>query len=948
MKAYKSFIVRLALILIMAIGSLGILPLPVHADAVDVSNSDRGLVSPVILQDQAARVTNPASSFIPSSALRGHDLQTANCEPDSGWMWTNGPTQPDTAIEVQRELSQLGIDAVVEARSYGETDDCGTYSQHGVDFTIALKNKDLVGQASQKALTDAIIPILVEYGKPSLGNVKLITAQGDVIPVDLHDDQNTVQPLDADPLPADAITKQVYVLVYDPLLSNGQTLSQYMHWNDHATITQQTIDFFKQYSNNKVNYSVVNTTVITSGWPELIDGFRYTEQEYMAVWANPNLHHTPTEVNYNKIVNDPAFDICGKLNRGEIDEVWMYGGPWFGYYKSTLVGPGSYYFNSFPVSGLHNCNKILPIMGPSVERTVQEAVHNFTHRTEDTMKKVYGSWSQNSTSHSWNKFALVQSQSPNYSYGGCGSSHYPHNGTSGYNYDNLLSVLSNCADFANYPNLGDPLLVAQPVNCSAWGCMELDYFRYWFGHMPANVGCGPDNVANNWWNYIADPKVALFPSNACQTDMHLISGTTGVGGMTLSYTDGTPKNAVSDSYGNYFLMVSNHWSGTVTPSKAGYAFTPASMDYVDIQVDQHSQNYEGTVFTYTISGNAGIGGVTLSYTEGTPKTAVADGNGNYSFVVPYNWSGTVTPAKAGYLFTPTSKSYSLVRADQASQNYVTLVTISGNAGVGAATLSYTDGTLKAATADSGGNYALNVSYNWSGAITPFRTGYTFTPVSKSYPNVETNQTGQDYTATAITFTISGNTGVGSATLNYTDGTAKTVLADGNGDYSFTVSYNWSGTVTPVKPGYLFTPVSRSYSYTLANQTAQNYTATSGRVISGNAGVSGATLSYNNGGAKSALADVNGDYIFTVSNNWSGTVTPSKTGYIFTPASRSYANLQADQSVQNYSVTPLYTISGSTGIGSVALTIWKTALPNRSLRIALEFIPSRLKLAGREL
>ena len=88
----------------------------------------------------------------------------------------------------------------------------------------------------------------------------------------------------------------------------------------------------------------------------------------------------------------------------------------------------------------------------------------------------------------------------------------------------------------------------------------------------------------------------------------------------------------------------------------------------------------------------------------------------------------------------------------------------------------------------------------SGTVTPSKTGYTFTPASRTYANVLANQTLQDYTATAITYTISGNAGVAGATLSYTDGTAKTASADGSGNYSFTVSYNWSGTVTPSRTG----------------------------------------------------------------------------------------------------------------------------------------------------
>ncbi len=178
----------------------------------------------------------------------------------------------------------------------------------------------------------------MEFGKPNLGNVKLVSSQGDLIPLDnVSGAATSVSAFDSEPLPADAITRNVYVIVYDPLLRNGQTLSQYMHWNNYETLTQQIIDFFKQASGNKLNYTVADTTVVSSGWPELIDGFSYTEDSFMAMWANPQTHHTPTQVNYNKIVNSTEFDICGKANRGEIDEVWVFNGPWFGFHE---IGPG--------------------------------------------------------------------------------------------------------------------------------------------------------------------------------------------------------------------------------------------------------------------------------------------------------------------------------------------------------------------------------------------------------------------------------------------------------------------------------------------------------------------------------------------------------------------------------------------------------------------------------
>jgi len=75
------------------------------------------------------------------------------------------------------------------------------------------------------------------------------------------------------------------------------------------------------------------------------------------------------------------------------------------------------------------------------------------------------------------------------------------------------------------------------------------------------------------------------------------------------------------------------------------------------------------------------------------------------------------------------------------------------------------------------------------------------------------------------YIISGNAGVADAILNYRDGTVKSVTADGSGNYSITVPYGWSGTVTPYKSGYTFMPLNRFYNNVQSDQPAQNYTAT---------------------------------------------------------------------------------------------------------------------------
>jgi uncharacterized repeat protein (TIGR02543 family) len=204
-----------------------------------------------------------------------------------------------------------------------------------------------------------------------------------------------------------------------------------------------------------------------------------------------------------------------------------------------------------------------------------------------------------------------------------------------------------------------------------------------------------------------------------------------------------------------------------------------------------------------------------TYTEGSAVDVTATAATGYVFD---HWSGACSGNGACSITMDADKTVT------ANFTAITTYTISGNAGVTGATLSYTDGSAKTATAGSGGAYSLTVSSGWGGTVTPSLAGYTFSPVNKNYTNVTANKTGEDYIATAITYTISGSAGVTGAILSYTDGTTKTVTAGSGGAYTLTVSYNWSGSVTPGLTGYTFTPTNKTYTNVLDNQTAQDYTA----------------------------------------------------------------------------------------------------------------------------
>jgi hypothetical protein len=153
-----------------------------------------------------------------------------------------------------------------------------------------------------------------------------------------------------------------------------------------------------------------------------------------------------------------------------------------------------------------------------------------------------------------------------------------------------------------------------------------------------------------------------------------------------------------------------------------------------------------------ISGNAGVGGATLTYTGGS---TVSGGGGDYTITVNYGWTGTITPSLAGYSFSPASINITTpVTSNLTGQNFTALVTITGNAGDKGVVLHYIDGTAKTVTSGSNGRYTITVPYNWSGSVTPSKTGVTFTPPNRSYTHVIVNQAAQNYTDRII-FKTSG-------------------------------------------------------------------------------------------------------------------------------------------------------------------------------------------------
>jgi len=85
---------------------------------------------------------------------------------------------------------------------------------------------------------------------------------------------------------------------------------------------------------------------------------------------------------------------------------------------------------------------------------------------------------------------------------------------------------------------------------------------------------------------------------------------------------------------------------------------------VSLSVVPMGYSVSGTV---TLNGSA-LANVALVATNGVSCTN-SNASGQYNCTVPGGWSGTVTPGLSGYTFTPASRSYSSVAANQGAQNY---------------------------------------------------------------------------------------------------------------------------------------------------------------------------------------------------------------------------------------------------------------------------------------
>lgn len=310
---------------------------------------------------------------------------------------------------------------------------------------------------------------------------------------------------------------KVLVLEFNPLIpahlhspddpnAEPKGLREVAGWNDPVPLAAGYMRDFRDASGGLVQFEIVEWLIVRR-FQKKTDGFVYTPESYMTCLrggtTGNQAWHDPDGVDYPHMIDE--FNLVPRVESGEIDEVWMMGLPYFGYWESAMAGKDAFYING----GVYDrvpCRRRFAIMGFNVERGVAEMIHDVTHRTESTMARIYGGWKVEELTSNWARFAANEKQSGTAAVGTC---HYPPNGEKDYDYANKRFVESTADDWLHYPDLTGR---KRRFNCEEWTGPHKnrdgnpDYHRnfqkWWFTHLPKAPGVNADGRLNNWWEYI--------------------------------------------------------------------------------------------------------------------------------------------------------------------------------------------------------------------------------------------------------------------------------------------------------------------------------------------------------------------------------------------------------------------------------------------------------------
>ncbi|MGH7145740.1 MAG: Kelch repeat-containing protein [Planctomycetota bacterium] len=409
-----------------------------------------------------------------------------------------------------------------------------------------------------------------------------------------------------------------------------------------------------------------------------------------------------------------------------------------------------------------------------------------------------------------------------------------------------------------------------------------------------------------------------------------------------------PATATSDVSGNWTQSAFRSGTFTVTPSKTGYIFSPSNSSQTVSAGNLSGVNFFGRPVDASLNLLTPVDGGDLMPNTSNPITFVTSSLAGTTVLVEYSadngttwstlsaafsiatdgtqslpWTTPVTATTLG-LVRLTSNSYATIKDVNATPFHIlTTYTVSGNVvdgtGTGSAVLAGVSLTFSGpnapanATTDVSGNYTQSAFRNGTFTVTPSKTGYVFSPSNRSVTVTTANLTGVNFTASPSDLALALISPTGGQNLlpntAYAIQFSTTSLAgstvrieyssDGGTTYVPVVSslsiatdglqsYSWTVPATPTAQGMIRISSLKYPATVSVNATAFNVLATysiSGNIKAAGAGLANVTVSFVGTNAPAAVTtDASGNFTQSSFPNGSYTVTPSLSGYIFSPVS----------------------------------------------------------------
>jgi hypothetical protein len=295
------------------------------------------------------------------------------------------------------------------------------------------------------------------------------------------------------PDPPGVAQPRVLLITLDPPIESegGRRLTELFRWNDAEMLARQYIADLRDCSGGYLHYQIVER-IDAGRFPVKQDGFCYTGEMFVRGWRTRQMH-APDLVDYTALID--SFDLIGRYDRGEIDEVWFFAFPYAGFYESTMVGRGAFWCNSPPVPNTDRCSGRFVIMGFNCERGVDCMLENFGHRVESIMSHVFSRHAPQR--NLWERFIRYDQVAP--AQAQCGNVHFAPNSLRDYEWGNPRHVASYCDDWYSFPDLPG---IRRQVNCAEWGNGDMRaHHIWWLDHLPRVAG-EIYGVSNNWWEYL--------------------------------------------------------------------------------------------------------------------------------------------------------------------------------------------------------------------------------------------------------------------------------------------------------------------------------------------------------------------------------------------------------------------------------------------------------------